>query len=209
MKNTSKKIILYIGIILTIGLLFIIFKDSSYIFLFIGKIMGFQVQEETYFSMVITILFDNKKIQQDSEILANIKIVKLGFPERIDAGLEIYVQGPDNIILEKSFETFAIDTQVSIAKTIHVPSYAPLGDYKVIGKVIYLDKEEATASTQFQVIEKSSKIFTYVFIGSSITITFLILVFYFLINIYQKVKRNENILYQKQDATPRPLGRGL
>ena len=140
--------------------------------IFVGKV--FEKNSEVHFRLLTTTPIKIVSPGEDVIIISN--ILKFGDTRRVDAQLEIQVTDSDSNSIEKTLETFAIETQVNLLRKIHILDGTSPGKYKVTARLFYQDEEMAVSSTMFEVREELPEGNVPVFVFLSIIATLVLLV---------------------------------
>lgn len=119
----------------------------------------------------LTIPESHKELLAGESILTSIKIINFENVERIDVGIEVYVENNEGEYISGSTETVAIQTQANFVRTIKLPDNLKEGEYKAKVKLTYDNGEIIEAQDRFKIIKEKNKILrTYTIILSIIII---------------------------------------
>ncbi len=165
----EKRFLYFASFAILIFATFLIFGSNP---VFVGKV--FDTNKDIHFRLLTTTPTKIVSVGEDAIISSN--IVKFGDTQRVDAQLEIQVTDSDNNSIEKTLETFAIETQVNLLRKIHIPDGTSPGKYRATARLFYQGEEMAVSSTMFEVRGEILEGNVPVFVFLSIIATLVLLV---------------------------------
>ncbi len=138
-----------------------------------------------------------KEVEQGSQLRAQITLLNVGPAiKKVDVKATYIIKDKKGSIIDESSETFAVDKQLSYAKSFKIPKNAEPGEYLAVVEVTY-ENSFAVSSELFKVVPKTSiakivKSESGIVVSFFILLGFIVLFAYLLIprKIFKKIGRN-------------------
>lgn len=124
----------------------------------IKKIVDAIVEVESgqvLFDVKLDIPADYKKIQQGSDLKAQITLLNVGPPRKVDVIITYLIKDKLGRVLYESSETFAVANQTSFIKSFKLPEQLQPGEYLAIIEVRY-ENSFAVSSELFKIVPKTT-----------------------------------------------------
>ncbi|MDI6826307.1 MAG: hypothetical protein QMD36_03915 [Candidatus Aenigmarchaeota archaeon] len=109
--------------------------------------------EKPLFDVKVEVLPEYRIVYPGDKVLAQLTIYNLGRIGRVDVNVEYGVKDLSGSVIISGNEILAVETQVSVVKTINLPSTIKPDDY-VFYSVVNYNHVIGTGSDMFRVIEK-------------------------------------------------------
>jgi hypothetical protein len=137
-----------------------------------------QVENNSFFDIFITIPQNYEKVEPNTELLTNVKLINLGGAGRVDVLMNYEIKDlNDKTILTKK-ETVAVETQANFVRTFDIPQDTLPGKYKVYVKLVYADGKEAAAEASFEIVKAENQKTKDYFIYGSLAVIILAILIY-------------------------------
>ena len=187
----NKKITIILSLLALLAIILIPFFNIKYNLL--GKMNNplhpDSNSENFSLSTSMSIPYQGEITDQGGSVLLNVRIFKIGNDKRVDATLDLSITNPNGEIITKSVETFAIETQVNIVKSVHLPINSKPGTYIASALVSYGNDINSTAVREFNMdYKKGFGTQTLTFIIISLIVTIVLLVFVVILVIHNRSK---------------------
>ena len=145
-------------------------------------------EKEPLFDIKVTVPPEYKVVKADEDVKALIDMLNVGlYGEAVDVDLYLSIVSFDKVLIfERQREVIAVETNVSVERTLHVPFDTLSGTYLVFGEAKYTNITATTFDT-FRVQGKR-------FVRTSYTliiILLIILIIFILFILYRRKKRRE------------------
>jgi hypothetical protein len=118
----------------------------------------------------------SKKVPIEGNVKAKLKVSNLGDLNNIDIYLYYAIKDFDGHILSFKEENVAIDKELTVTRTLAVPSTASLGDYVFYFKASY-DNISASSTESFEVVEKEAISLFLILLMICVVLIFIVLIF--------------------------------
>ena len=136
----------------------------------------------------------SKKVPIDGNVKARLKVSNLGDLNNIDIYLYYAIQDFDGNILSFKEENVAIDKELTVTRTLAVPSTVSLGDYVFYFKASY-ENISASSTESFEIVEKEAISLFLIVLMLCVVLIFIVLIFVIasLWRLHHHIKQKEKI----------------
>ena len=127
------------------------------------------------FDVKLDIPSDYAEVEAGDDLKAQITLLNVGAPEKVDVFATYFIKDLRGNIIYEETETFAVEKQMSYAKSFRINEFVQQGNYVAVIEIRYADSF-AVSSQLFRVVEEKAKIKSEL-IKSKNTLTFLVTAF--------------------------------
>ncbi len=153
--------------------------------------------EKPLFDVKVETLPEYRMVYPGDKVMAQLTIYNLGRIGRVDVNVEYGIKDLNGKIITSGNETMAVETQLSVVKTLNTPSTLKPDNYVYFGKVSYKDVV-GTGSDMFQVLERTKFVLPVNYLVL-ILLAFLILLLILIIYTLKKRKpKQKKIVHKKR-----------
>jgi uncharacterized membrane protein len=148
--------------------------------------------EKPLFDVKVETLPEYRVIYPGDKIMAQLTIYNLGKIGRVDVNVEYGIKDLSGKIITSENETMAVETQISVVKTLNIPFTSKPDNYVFFGKVSYKDVV-GTGSDIFQVLKRIEFVLP---VSYLVLILLVFMILLLILIIYGIKKRKPKISYE-------------